>query len=315
MSHDEKTNSTEKTRSQVISTDQRWEPAEVKRIPVMQQVRGSGSGRITLLDTQNPLVIGRDAGCSIPVTEDTCSRRHAEIRVTLSDDGIATVMVRDLKSSNGTTLDGTELAPDSETPWHAGQTLTLGETVRFQLTLMRKDDAEALEQVSHSPHRDRATGVLNRRGLLEALEGETQHLARHPQESIALILLRIFDFADEMATKKADQTLRHWLEKLLPRVRSGTILGRSSEYEIVAILRHCDAEGAHAAMSRYQAAVQSEREVTHERKGLAEPAIGAVLVTGKYHPEAEPVLRFAETTLFRFGHPGTELPLIEYVQR
>jgi len=311
----EKTKASEKTNSRIIDSEQRWEPASVDRIPVMQQLSGAALGRVTLLDTQAPLTVGRDAGCQLVVNDDTCSRRHAEIRVSISPDGVPVVMVRDLKSSNGTRIQDDPLQPDQEHAWHAGQTLEIGIKVRFQLSLMRRDDAEALEWVSRSSHRDRATGLLTRRGLLEALERETQHLARHPQESIAVVLLRIFDFADEGVAKKADAALRFWVEKLLPRIRSGTILGRTSEFEVVAILRHCDIEGARAAMKRYHEAIEAGRSQLQTEGLHTEPAIGGALVTGKYNPDAEAVLHFAETEIFKFGHPGTEHKLVEYVRQ
>ncbi len=305
----------EKTKSQIIGTDNRWEPSTVPRIPVMHQMSGAQMGRITLLDTQLPLVIGRETGSAIHVSDDICSRRHAEVRVAIDPEGLPTVLVRDLKSSNGTEVDGARLAPEKEFPWTAGQTLDVGGGVRFHLSLMRKDDAEALEWVSRSSHRDRATGLLTRRGLLEALEREAQHLARHPQESIAVVILRIFDFADELVAQKVDRAMRHWVERLLPRIRSGTILGRTSDYEVTAILRHCDTEGAHAAMTRYQAVLKSSETTAENVANFIEPAIGGLIVTGKYNPSAEPVLRFAESEIFKFGHPGDKTRLIEYVPK
>ncbi len=311
----EKTPNSEKTKSKIIGSENRWEPSAIPRIPVMQQMSGAQLGRVTLLDTQLPLLIGREAGAAIQVNEDICSRRHAEVRVTLNPEGLPQVTVRDLKSTNGSQIDGAKMVPEQEYSWLAGQTLDVGGGVRFHLSLMRKDDAETLEWVSRSPHRERATGLLSRRGLIEALERETQHLARHPQESIAVVILRIFDFADELVAQKADRAMRQWVERLVPRVRSGTILGRTSDYEVTAVLRHCDTEGAHAAMSRYQAVLKSSEVTSGDVAHFIEPAIGAILVTGKYNPSAEPVLRFAESEIFKFGHPGDKLRLIEYVPK
>ena len=83
-----------------------------------------GHPRLTLGSTTYPLTksrtrIGRGAGVDISVEDVGVSRSHAEIVL-----GIPTV-IRDLGSTNGTSVDG---RPIAEAPLHDGATITVGST-------------------------------------------------------------------------------------------------------------------------------------------------------------------------------------------
>jgi pSer/pThr/pTyr-binding forkhead associated (FHA) protein len=65
------------------------------------------------------LLIGRDPGCDIPLQEDTVSRRHARL---LFRDG--TWIVQDLRSTNGTFVNGTDVGRCQLRP---GDRLQLGQ--------------------------------------------------------------------------------------------------------------------------------------------------------------------------------------------
>lgn len=74
---------------------------------------------------QGQLIIGRSQKSSNIVLDDPrVSRVHLQI-VRDFDRG---VMVTDLRSANGTTLDGNLLPPNEPTPWALGQVIGLGQT-------------------------------------------------------------------------------------------------------------------------------------------------------------------------------------------
>jgi len=90
----------------------------------------TSSGKRRTLARTLPVTIGRgrDAGLKIPDDQDTVSRRHCE--VLLDDQG--RVCIRDLKSSNGTVVDGRELPPEAATPVRSGAGVRLGQ-VSFRI--------------------------------------------------------------------------------------------------------------------------------------------------------------------------------------
>jgi len=74
---------------------------------------------------QGQLIVGRSAKSSTIVLDDPrVSRVHLQI-VRDFDRG---VMVTDLRSANGTTLDGNPLPPNEPTPWALGQIIGVGQS-------------------------------------------------------------------------------------------------------------------------------------------------------------------------------------------
>ena len=77
-------------------------------MPLVEITKGKGLGRQSPV-ADDPVVIGRDAGCDIPLADSLASRRHAEIRRHGEDD----FRIRDLGSSNGTFVNGRRIDADT----------------------------------------------------------------------------------------------------------------------------------------------------------------------------------------------------------
>lgn len=106
-------------------------------------VEGPDAGReLTLADFDRPYVVGRGAGVALPLTDEDVSRRHVEL--TRRGDR---VLIRDLGSKNGATLDGEPVPVERTAPWRKGATLALGAT---RLTLV-DPLAEALAELERAP--------------------------------------------------------------------------------------------------------------------------------------------------------------------
>ena len=69
------------------------------------------------------MVIGRDEGCVVQITDSKASRRHAQIRW---DETKKNYVVLDMKSTNGTIINGHPLL--NEIPLVDGDEVTIGET-------------------------------------------------------------------------------------------------------------------------------------------------------------------------------------------
>ena len=106
------------------------EPAGVLALRV---VAGAGAGRSFPL-FRGRLVVGRDPECDIVLTDPDASRRHAELRV-----GAGEVTIRDLGSTNGTSIDGEPVADDAR-PLPRGARIRIGDCL---LTLAATAEAPA----------------------------------------------------------------------------------------------------------------------------------------------------------------------------
>ncbi|HTW85482.1 MAG TPA: FhaA domain-containing protein [Candidatus Sulfotelmatobacter sp.] len=93
------------------------EPVSDERGPVLALLRGDGS-RVTLGDG---MTLGRGEDCGLVLRDPRVSRRHAKIVA----DG-AGWAIEDLRSSNGTWIEGTRVARARLVD---GQTVTLGDTL------------------------------------------------------------------------------------------------------------------------------------------------------------------------------------------
>lgn len=74
---------------------------------------------------QGQLIVGRSQKSSNIVLDDP---RISRVHLQITRDFDHGVMVTDLRSANGTTLDGNTLAPNEPTPWALGQVIGLGQT-------------------------------------------------------------------------------------------------------------------------------------------------------------------------------------------
>lgn len=90
----------------------------------------SSSGKARVHVKRLPVVVGRSDADDIKlrIPADTVSRRHCEFFL----DESGTVCIRDLRSANGTRLDGKQLEPDAAVPVSSGSTVKLG-TVAFRV--------------------------------------------------------------------------------------------------------------------------------------------------------------------------------------
>jgi len=99
--------------------------------------RGKDRGRSVPIAPGRPVVVGREQRNELAVKDHMMSRRHCELSV--GADGRVTV--RDLRSSNGTFVNGRRLAPEVETPLLVEDKLQAGDTLMALL-----DDAAGASQ-------------------------------------------------------------------------------------------------------------------------------------------------------------------------
>jgi diguanylate cyclase (GGDEF)-like protein len=129
-------------------------------------VRGGPKGHQYPL-TQPEMILGRDPGVDIPITESSISRKHAKI----FQHAAGKVTLEDLGSSNGTFINDKRMAPNQPT------TLAKEDMIRFGQVILKYLPAGEIEtmmigDLSLAAHTDPMTKIFNKGYLLEALDSE-----------------------------------------------------------------------------------------------------------------------------------------------
>ena len=127
-----------------------------------------------------PLLIGRDVNCSLTLSDDSVSRRHALIEP--NGDGH---LVADLGSTNGTYI--------NERRIHESQRLIAGDRVRFGNQIFKylsadRIEAQYYEVVFKLMTTDGLTSAHNKHYLLETLEREW-HQSRRAGTPLCVMML------------------------------------------------------------------------------------------------------------------------------
>lgn len=153
-----------------------------------------GAGSLYVLD-QDEFVVGRAPEVDLSIHDIGLSRAHA--RFVRSG---RQYFVEDLKSTNGTCVDG-ELITTS-TLLAAGARIQLGRSTVLRFALQDHLEQQAARRVYEQSIRDPLTGVYNRRYLEERLSHEFIFAERH-QTELAVILFDVDHF------KRINDTLGH----------------------------------------------------------------------------------------------------------
>src|SRR5436305_1506683 len=99
-----------------------------RRMPLTLLVRSSGDPSpppaLPLAEAGRAYLLGRGAGCDLPLADADASREHVQL-VRRGD----VVLARDLSSRNGALLGDARLPAERGVPWRTGLSLRIGDTV------------------------------------------------------------------------------------------------------------------------------------------------------------------------------------------
>jgi diguanylate cyclase (GGDEF)-like protein len=199
---------------------------------------GSHSGAILPLRGSD-VVIGRSPETSLQIDEPTLSRRHA--RVFRRD---SAAWIEDLKSTNGTFVDGQRLS--DPVLLHDGARIALGSNVLLRFFVQDRVEARATLQLYESSVRDPLTDTYNRRYLDERLVAEHSYADRHGIP-LAVLMIDIDHFKrvnDRYGHQLGDAVLKVVAESLRRIIRPEDVLARYGGEEFVILARAVDLRGA-----------------------------------------------------------------------
>lgn len=203
-----------------------------------------GSGR---------LFVGRADDCDIVLTDDGVSRRHALLVAT--PDG--KVMVEDLHSTNGTSVNGT-LA--SLRVLQGGERLQFGSDTVFKFEFRDAIEEQFATYLYESATQDRLTGVHNERYFREQLHAEFSWHLRH-KVPLALIFLDVDHFKhvnDAYGHLAGDNILRELARRCHAEVRAEDLFARYGGEEFACLLRQTTASAAARVAEKMRRAVEAE---------------------------------------------------------
>ena len=120
-------------------------------MPALVVTRGSDAGLFVPL-AKRAVVVGRDQAANLQVNDEKASRKHAQVRW---DETAAGYLVTDMKSRNGTLLNGRAFT--DEAPLAFGSTISIGDTDLMLIEEVPTDKANALDVVKRVAERHRST--------------------------------------------------------------------------------------------------------------------------------------------------------------
>jgi diguanylate cyclase (GGDEF)-like protein len=267
---------------------------------VLVVLSGPRPGSMIVIGDGQDFVVGRTSESSYAIDDDSLSRRHARFFRLAGK-----YAIEDLKSTNGTFVDGKRLAEPAFL--EPGARIQLGKdtVVRFEL----QDDAVIEEQkrLYEATVRDKLTGVYNRHFLDERLVSELAYAKRHGAPLSVL-------FVDADHFKKVNDTFGHAggdavlvaLGKLLmASLRNEDIVARYGGEEFVLVVRGDAAAAVKTLAERIRASVQA-LEVVHEEKPIPfTVSIGvATLTPERDFEDVAAMLAVADGALYKAKEQG-----------
>jgi len=250
-----------------VSTPSTPPPDEITlEIPVVTEARASAADRCTLTVLVGPaagtvvtfdrlaLIVGRGETADVRIDDPGISREH--VRFTRVG---GVVQVHELKSRNGTTVDGKMLEG----------TLVLRDRARVQLgrdTVIRVEIHDALEQETaqrlyESGVRDPLTRLFNRRYLDERLAIEAAYAFRH-RSPLSLVMLDLDHFKSinddaRFGHPGGDAVLRVVAATLQRLVRVEDVVARFGGEEMAVLARSTTRRNAEILAERIRRTIEA----------------------------------------------------------
>ncbi len=241
-------------------------------------ISGSNVGEMYRVETVESM-IGRGVDAAIRVYDDGASRNHARL---LYDQATRAVRIEDLKSSNGTFVNGERVACDQVL--NDGDKITVGSTTILKFTYGNDLDEKFQQQMYDAALRDAMTKAFNKKYFLERLYTETAYAIRH-KSPLSLLMFDVDHFkkVNDTCGHLAGDTVLIKLSSLVQAtLRKEDVLARYGGEEFAIICRGVQAAQAAVLAERLRGRVEATRfaHESHEMTVTISVGVAGLLETG-----------------------------------
>jgi len=266
---------------------------EVQAPPVhaLHVLDGGQAGQIFVVETDTA-VVGRADNCQFALSEVAVSRAHA----VFTRSGAA-LQVMDLRSRNGTFVNGIRVGPTTTT-LHQGDTVSLG-GIRLRYGLEAEDQVTRLRNLHRAAVLDHLTGLYNRRFFEERLAAEVAFALRHGAP-LSLLMFDVDKFKlvnDTYGHGAGDVALKAVAAVFERGVRGEDLVARYGGEEFVVVARGAGTEGAIALAERLRARV-AELSLEHGGRPIKLTVSAGAASLSERHATARTLLEAADRALF-----------------
>lgn len=211
---------------------------------------GSNVGEMYKLE-EVETVIGRATGATIRLNDDGISRRHARVLVEGGE-----VYIEDLKSANGTLLNGGTV---ERHVLKDGDKIRLGSTTILKFTYHDHLDESFQQQMYDAALRDGLTKAFNKKYFLDRLETEIAYARRH-RAHLSLLMFDVDHFKlvnDTYGHLAGDAVLVKLAKIAMSTVRTEDVFARYGGEEFSVICRNVTLESAGVLAERIRVLVEA----------------------------------------------------------
>ncbi len=272
---------------------------QTQRLAVLLVMTGPSTGQTIYLETKDHWVIGRGTGCDIVLQENSVSRQHCDVIF----DPKGHWLVKDLKSSNGTRVNGQKI---SKHVLESGDKIQLGSSIIVKFVLQDELEAAFQKELYESATRDSLTGLCSKRFLMEQLDVEF-NFHRRTKKPLSVIMCDIDFFKkinDTHGHPGGDQVLKELGQLILQILRKGDLAGRYGGEEIIFLLRETPLSGALVFAERVRKLVESHPFVYEGKKISVTVSMGMATVLQDNYSSPDLLIKAADDFLYKAKQAG-----------
>jgi diguanylate cyclase (GGDEF)-like protein len=196
-------------------------------------------------------VIGRAADASVRLKDDGVSRRHAKIVHKGGE-----VLVEDLKSANGTLLNGQRVA---QAILHDGDKIQVGSTTILKFTYADRLEEDFQQKMYEAALHDGLTRTYTKRYFLDRLPTEVAYARRHGTP-LSLLMIDVDHFKkinDTHGHLAGDYVLVMLAQTVTTTLRTEDLFARYGGEEFAVLCRGATMENASMLAERLRARIET----------------------------------------------------------
>jgi diguanylate cyclase (GGDEF)-like protein len=263
-------------------------------------IRGTPQGHRYFL-TQAEMTLGRDATADITVSDQSISRKHAQI--TKEKDG--KVYLTDLGSSNGTFINDKKVAPGERMSLAKEDMIKLGNSI-FKFLPAGELEILFYGNLGSAAHTDALTKIYNKGYLQEALEAEFKRAkALHTDFSILFFDLDHFKKVNDTYGHDAgDFVLKEFTSLVRGNfIRPKDVFARYGGEEFVVLLANTNATAAMELAEKIRAAIESHAFIYEGKRLPITTSMGVAELRSDIE-SAQTLLKSADKALYSAKQTG-----------